>query len=96
LCLLGPVVNNSVELADPLLQLSNLSPGDLIVRLDCLLPAFGHAPSPPEDQAGRNTMTAGRAGIDMPGCLGQDRQSDPPTSVVSVGPGTPFGMRAVA
>src|SRR5882762_890435 len=61
----------ALELADTLLQSPHFRTGDdLIVRPDRFLPALGHAPSPPEDQAGRNTMTAGHVGNRHAGLCG--------------------------
>src|SRR5215475_4206772 len=77
LVLQGLLPQHSLELADTLLQLSNLSSGDdLIVRPDCFFAAFGHPPSPPEDQTRRNTMTAAHVGNRHAGLgrLRQDRQ----------------------
>src|SRR5215468_6765836 len=77
LVLQGLLPQHPLELADTLLQLANLSPGDhLIVRPDRFFAAFGHSPPPPEDQAGRNTMTAGHVGNRYArlSCFRQDRQ----------------------
>jgi hypothetical protein len=62
---------------DALLQRPNLSaPDDFIVHPDRFLPTFGHASSPSEEQARRNTMTAGYVGNRHAGLagLGQYRQ----------------------
>jgi len=47
-----------------------------IVDPNRFLPTFGHTASPPEEQARRNTMTAGYVGNRHPGlgCFGQNRQ----------------------
>src|SRR5215469_13054706 len=77
LVLQGLLPQHPLELADTLLQLTNLGPGDdFIVRPDRFLAAFGHTSSPAEDQTGRNTMTASYVGNRHArlGGFGQDRQ----------------------
>src|SRR5271170_2710061 len=71
LVLQGLLPQHALELPDALLQRPNLSATDHgIVHPNRFLPTFGHTASPPEEQARRNTMTAGYVGNRHPGLGG--------------------------